>query len=152
LLQGWGALGAYQAGVYEALAEAGIQPDWVAGVSVGAINAAKPLRRQAGGTAMARKDHRLQRNECGDRGALRGAQSVFAPVALHDLHPFTPRWGELALTAVVVMGVAPALIVGFLLLLEAALPSAIVETRCAGVPPVMATDLANAEIAGGPHG
>src|ERR1700756_4150596 len=40
VLQGGGALGAYQAGVYEALAEAGIQPDWVAGVSVGAINAA----------------------------------------------------------------------------------------------------------------
>jgi NTE family protein len=40
VLQGGGALGAYQAGVYEALAEAGIHPDWVAGVSVGAINGA----------------------------------------------------------------------------------------------------------------
>jgi NTE family protein len=40
VLQGGGALGAYQAGVYEALAEADIQPDWVAGVSIGAINAA----------------------------------------------------------------------------------------------------------------
>jgi len=40
LLQGGGALGAYQAGVYEALAEAGIQPDWVAGISIGAINSA----------------------------------------------------------------------------------------------------------------
>jgi NTE family protein len=40
VLQGGGALGAYQAGVYEALAEAGIQPDWVAGVSIGAINSA----------------------------------------------------------------------------------------------------------------
>lgn len=40
LLQGGGALGAYQAGVYEALAEADIQPDWVAGISIGAINAA----------------------------------------------------------------------------------------------------------------
>ncbi|HVI89696.1 MAG TPA: DUF3734 domain-containing protein [Dongiaceae bacterium] len=40
LLQGGGALGAYQAGVYEALAEAGLQPDWVAGISIGAINAA----------------------------------------------------------------------------------------------------------------
>jgi NTE family protein len=40
VLQGGGALGAYQAGVYEALAEAGIHPDWIAGVSVGAINAA----------------------------------------------------------------------------------------------------------------
>src|SRR4030081_1284789 len=40
LLQGGGALGAYQAGVYEALSEAGVHPDWVAGISVGAINAA----------------------------------------------------------------------------------------------------------------
>jgi len=40
LLQGGGALGAYQAGVYEALAEAGVHPDWVAGISIGAINAA----------------------------------------------------------------------------------------------------------------
>ena|SRR5579872_1378962 len=40
LLQGGGALGAYQAGVYEALAEADLHPDWVAGISVGAINAA----------------------------------------------------------------------------------------------------------------
>jgi NTE family protein len=40
VLQGGGALGVYQAGVYEALAEADIQPNWVAGVSIGAINAA----------------------------------------------------------------------------------------------------------------
>lgn len=40
LLQGGGALGAYQGGCYEALAEAGIHPDWVAGISIGAINSA----------------------------------------------------------------------------------------------------------------
>ena len=40
VLQGGGALGAYQAGVYEALHEAGIEPDWVSGVSIGAINSA----------------------------------------------------------------------------------------------------------------
>ncbi|WP_077036674.1 patatin-like phospholipase family protein [Pelomonas sp. KK5] len=40
VLQGGGALGSYQAGVYEALSRAGQQPDWVAGVSIGAINAA----------------------------------------------------------------------------------------------------------------
>jgi NTE family protein len=40
VLQGGGALGAYQAGVYQALAEAGIYPDWVAGISIGAINCA----------------------------------------------------------------------------------------------------------------
>jgi NTE family protein len=40
LLQGGGALGAYQAGVYEALAEANLHPDWIAGISIGAINGA----------------------------------------------------------------------------------------------------------------
>jgi NTE family protein len=40
LLQGGGALGAYQAGVYQALSEAHIHPDWVAGISIGAINSA----------------------------------------------------------------------------------------------------------------
>ena len=40
LLQGGGALGAYQGGVYQALAEADLLPDWVAGISIGAINSA----------------------------------------------------------------------------------------------------------------
>ena len=40
LLQGGGALGAYQGGVYQALADAGLHPDWVAGISIGAVNAA----------------------------------------------------------------------------------------------------------------
>jgi NTE family protein len=40
VLQGGGALGAYQAGVYEGMAEEGIAPDWVTGVSIGAINGA----------------------------------------------------------------------------------------------------------------
>ncbi|RWM06689.1 patatin-like phospholipase family protein [Mesorhizobium sp.] len=40
VLQGGGALGAYQAGVYQALVEGSIEPDWVIGTSIGAINAA----------------------------------------------------------------------------------------------------------------
>jgi NTE family protein len=40
VFQGGGALGAYQGGVYEALHEAGIEPNWVIGTSIGAINAA----------------------------------------------------------------------------------------------------------------
>jgi NTE family protein len=40
VLQGGGALGAYQAGAYEALDEAGLLPDWIAGISIGAINGA----------------------------------------------------------------------------------------------------------------
>lgn len=39
VFQGGGALGAYQAGVYEALHEAGVEPDWIIGTSIGAINA-----------------------------------------------------------------------------------------------------------------
>src|SRR5262247_2433468 len=39
VFQGGGALGAYQAGVYQALRESGIEPDWIIGTSIGAINA-----------------------------------------------------------------------------------------------------------------
>jgi NTE family protein len=52
VLQGGGALGAYQAGVYQALHEAGIEPDWVIGTSIGAINGALI----AGNTAQDRLD------------------------------------------------------------------------------------------------
>ena len=38
VMQGGGALGAFQAGVYEGLHQAGIEPDWVVGTSIGAIN------------------------------------------------------------------------------------------------------------------
>jgi NTE family protein len=40
VLQGGGALGAYHIGAYQALEEAGFRPDWVSGISIGAINAA----------------------------------------------------------------------------------------------------------------
>jgi NTE family protein len=40
VLQGGGALGAYQAGVFEGMSEGGYAPDWVAGVSIGAVNGA----------------------------------------------------------------------------------------------------------------
>lgn len=40
VLQGGGALGAYQAGVYQALHECALAPDWIVGTSIGAINAA----------------------------------------------------------------------------------------------------------------
>jgi NTE family protein len=39
VLQGGGALGAFQVGVYQALHECGIEPDWIVGTSIGAINA-----------------------------------------------------------------------------------------------------------------
>jgi NTE family protein len=53
VLQGGGALGAYQVGVYEALHESGITPDWVIGTSIGAINGAL--------IAGNRPEHRLER-------------------------------------------------------------------------------------------
>jgi NTE family protein len=40
VLQGGGALGSYQGGVFEALVEAGIEPTWMTGISIGAINCA----------------------------------------------------------------------------------------------------------------
>ena len=40
VLQGGGALGAYHIGAYQALEEAGFRPDWVSGISIGAINVA----------------------------------------------------------------------------------------------------------------
>jgi NTE family protein len=55
VLQGGGALGAYQCGVYEGLDAAGIRPDWFAGISIGAINAAI-----LAGNAPARRVERLR--------------------------------------------------------------------------------------------
>src|SRR3984893_4516278 len=40
VLQGGGALGSYQAGAFQALCHAGFEPEWVAGISIGAINSA----------------------------------------------------------------------------------------------------------------
>ena len=63
VLQGGGALGAYQAGVYQSLHEAGLEPDWVTGVSIGAINAAiiagnAPERRLRAAARVLGDDHR----------------------------------------------------------------------------------------------
>jgi NTE family protein len=53
VLQSGGALGAYQAGVYQALQEAGLQPDWIAGTSIGSVTGAI--------IAGNRPEHRLDR-------------------------------------------------------------------------------------------
>src|SRR6266849_445761 len=55
VLQGGGALGSYQAGVYQALAEANLHPGWVAGISIGAVNAAL-----IGGNAPEKRVERLR--------------------------------------------------------------------------------------------
>ncbi len=81
LLQGGGALGAYQAGVYEALLEHGVQPTWVAGISIGAINSAiiagNPLDR---GVARLREFWELV-SDAGD-----GGLSQFWTRLLHGDH------------------------------------------------------------------
>ena len=88
VLQGGGALGAYQAGVYQALDEAGIEPDWVIGTSIGAIN--------AGIIAGNRPENRLPR--------LREfwARMQLDPVT-QMLRQF-PGWGAMAANTLTVMG------------------------------------------------
>jgi|KBSSwiStaDraftv2_1062776.scaffolds.fasta_scaffold04578_7 NTE family protein len=73
VLQGGGSLGAYQAGVYEALWESGFAPDWVTGVSIGAINAAL-----IAGNPPERRVERLR--EFWDR--VSSANPLIAPAAL----------------------------------------------------------------------
>ena len=76
VLQGGGALGAYQAGVYEGMQEHDFAPDWVTGVSIGAINAALIV-----GNAPEKRVERLR--EFWDRVSSRMpivAQAQFAPV------------------------------------------------------------------------
>jgi NTE family protein len=93
VLQGGGALGAYQAGVYEGLAEAGIVPDWIAGVSIGAINAAL-----IAGNPPERRVERLR--EFWDR------VSSMAPVVPPLMfNPFRPMLNYLSATAVAAFGV-----------------------------------------------
>src|SRR2546422_10767132 len=65
VLQGGGALGAYQAGAYQALHEAGVEPDWVIGTSIGAINGAIIAGNKE-------KDRPAQLRQFWDRVAYRG--------------------------------------------------------------------------------
>ena len=89
VLQGGGALGAYQAGVYEALHGAGIEPDWVIGTSIGAINAAL-----IAGNAPARRLPRLR--EFWRRVEQRSPFATFATFSTGIPAFSTPRplaWG-----------------------------------------------------------
>ena len=100
VLQGGGALGSYQAGVYQALHEAGLEPDWVAGVSIGAINSAliagNPRERrverlrQFWDTITARPTSLLPAMDDPTRAAL-GAWSSFMTTALGQPGFFTPN-------------------------------------------------------------
>ncbi|MBV8972082.1 MAG: patatin-like phospholipase family protein [Sphingomonadaceae bacterium] len=88
VLQGGGALGAYQAGVFQALDEAGVEPDWVIGTSIGAIN--------AGIIAGNRREDRLprlrefwQRMEHGPGATWLGAFPFVGPMAANALTVMT---------------------------------------------------------------
>jgi NTE family protein len=74
VMQGGGAPGAYQAGVYQALHEAGIEPDWVVGTSIGAINGAIIT-----GNAVAHRLERLQEFWSRVESPPPGPWDMFAP-------------------------------------------------------------------------
>src|SRR5438309_2805143 len=69
VLQGGGALGAYQAGVYQALHEAGVEPDWIIGTSIGAINGSIIAGNKG-------KDRLAQLRQFWDRIAYRGVMEA----------------------------------------------------------------------------
>ncbi len=83
VLQGGGALGSYQAGVYEGMVEAGIDPDWVTGVSIGAVNAAL-----IAGNPASRRVERLR--EFWDR--VSSAAPLIPPPAFDPLRGTFNRW------------------------------------------------------------
>jgi NTE family protein len=88
VLQGGGALGAYQVGVYEALHEAGIEPDWVIGTSIGAINGAV--------IAGNRPQNRVKRlRELWQSFEQQLPFSAFAFGIPHFFSPKLPAWGGL---------------------------------------------------------
>ncbi|MGG5821968.1 patatin-like phospholipase family protein [Falsiroseomonas sp. HW251] len=92
VLQGGGALGAYQAGVYQALDEAGIEPDWVIGASIGAINAAIIAGNRPG--------QRLPR--------LREFWARMTHAPLTQLFAQAPVFGQTAAAAMTMFGGLPA--------------------------------------------
>jgi len=95
VLQGGGSLGAYQAGAYEGLAEAGVVPDWVTGVSIGAINAALIV-----GNPPARRVERLR--AFWDR--VSAATPVVLPPAFDPLRIAFNRFSEFGAVAFGVNG------------------------------------------------
>jgi NTE family protein len=88
VMQGGGALGAYQGGVYQALDEAGIEPDWVIGTSIGAIN--------AGIIAGNRREDRLVRLQTFWQKMRRSGVSGWADMV--------PGWGQQLSNAMTVLG------------------------------------------------
>ena len=86
VLQGGGALGAYQGGVYEALHEAKVEPDWIIGTSIGAINAAI-----IAGNAV---EHRLDRLR-GILAACRAQRLLERAAGVVGRGGFLPAWATM---------------------------------------------------------
>jgi NTE family protein len=84
VLQGGGALGAYQVGVYQALHEAGIEPDWVVGTSIGAINASL-IAGSEPADRLGRLEEFWSRVEHGPLQRLLGALPLFGPLMANML-------------------------------------------------------------------
>jgi NTE family protein len=93
ILQGGGALGAYQAGVYAGLSETGEDPDWIAGVSIGAINATL-----IAGNPPERRIARLR-----DFWERVSAQAPFIPPSLMD--PLRPMFNRVSAASAMTFGV-----------------------------------------------
>ena len=87
LLQGGGALGSYHAGVYEGLADAGMMPTWVVGISIGAINSAIIV-----GNPPERRIERLR--EFWDRVSAYAPLTL--PSVLDPIRPFLDRLSVLS--------------------------------------------------------
>ena len=75
VMQGGGAQGVYQAGVYQAMHEAGIEPDWVIGTSIGAINGSI-----IAGNAVAKRLERLREFWSQVESPPPGIFGLFAPM------------------------------------------------------------------------
>lgn len=94
VLQGGGALGAYQAGVFEALSDAGIEPDWVIGTSIGAINGALIAGNAPSNRLPRLRDfwRRLEKAPANGRWAalFQGIPSFFRPRAAAWAVPLAP--------------------------------------------------------------
>jgi len=93
LLQGGGALGAYQAGVYEGLAEFGLVPNWLVGISIGAVNSALIT-----GNPPERRLERLR--------AFWDRVSAYAPMSVPALlDPLRPMLDHLSAASVAMFGI-----------------------------------------------
>jgi NTE family protein len=84
VLQGGGALGAYQGGVYETLAAHGHEPDWVVGTSIGAINGALIAGNPP--------EHRLSRLR--EFWQLVGREEVLSPWVMNPFTAWLFPWLE----------------------------------------------------------